>query len=299
MSAVDDVVARIQSVYGGWGRDTTVQQMRDDWDRLFSASAIEAIVRHDSIGGVPVAWIAGDGASDERIFVYLHGGGYRIGSPASHADLVARISAASGATGLVIDYRLAPEHLFPAAIDDIVRVWAALAENRDVGAVSLVGDSAGGNLALASIQIMGARGLLLPAAVALLSPWTDLRMLGATYETRATADPIHSRKMLVSVARNYLGDADAASPLASPIDADLRGFPPMLIQVGDREVLLSDSEMLADRARSAGVDVDLTVWTGMIHVFQQFPTELPEAREAIDAIGAFLSAASGKPRSRV
>lgn len=292
------VAANILAVYDGWGRDTTVEQMREDWDQLFGASAAHRMIRPDTIGGVPVAWISDEGASHERVFIYLHGGGYQIGSPRSHADLVARISAASGATGLVIDYRLAPEHRFPAPIDDVLAVCAALETRSDITTISFVGDSAGGNLALASILALRERGSPLPAAIALLSPWTDLRMLGASYETRATADPIHQRKMLANLARAYLGDADPSSPFASPIEADLGGFPPMLIQVGDREVLLSDAETLAERARSAGVDVDLTVWPGMIHVFQQFPTELAEAREAIEAIGAFLSAVSAEPRSR-
>lgn len=292
------VAANILAVYGGWSRDTTVQQMREDWDRLFGASAARLISRPDTIGGVPVAWVAGEGARDEHIFIYLHGGGYQIGSPRSHADLVARISTASGATGLIIDYRLAPEHRFPAPIDDVLAVCAALEARGGIGTISFVGDSAGGNLALASILALRERGSPLPAAIALLSPWTDLRMRGASYETRATADPIHQRKMLLNLARGYLGDADPSSPLASPIEADLSGFPPMLIQVGNREVLLSDAEALAERARRVGVEVELTVWPGMIHVFQQFPTELAEAREAIDAIGAFLSAVSAKPRSR-
>lgn len=295
LSPVDTVVARIRAIYGGWGRETSVQQMREDWDGLFSAAAAHLAIRPDIIAGINVAWISGEGASAEKIFIYLHGGGYQIGSILSHADLVARISAASGATGLMIDYRLAPEYCFPAPIEDVLAVCAGLEERHiDLDTVSFVGDSAGGNLALASIVALRERGSVLPSAVILLSPWTDLQALGASYETRAAADPIHQRKMLLNLARAYLGEADPSLPLASPINAELSGFPPMLIQVGDREVLLSDAEALAARARSAGVAVDLSIWPNMIHVFQQFPAELADARKAIEAIGNFLSGVAGQ-----
>lgn len=291
MSGVDAVAAKVLAVYASWTRETPVERMREDWDRLFGSPHAPA-GRNEVIGGVPVTSIAGDNASGARTFVYLHGGGFQIGSPHSHADLVARLAAASGATGLVIDYRLAPEHRYPAQIDDVVAVCAALeARGTEMSRVCFVGDSAGGNLALAATIALRERGRPLPAGLVLLSPWVDLEMLGASYETRAKADPIHRRKMLANLARGYLGDADPASPLASPIAADLRGLPPMLIQVGDREVLLSDSETLAERARAAGVNVKLSVWPDMIHVFQQFPDDLAEARQAIEAIGAFVESA--------
>lgn len=292
LSPIDEVTARVLAVYGGWGRNVTVQKMREDWDGLFGADAARAPIRADTIGGVPVAWVAAGGADPGRIFIYLHGGGYQVGSIESHADLVERISAASGMTGLIIDYRLAPEHRFPAPIDDVLTVWAALADRGiDVTEISMVGDSAGGNLALASVIALRERGRALPSALVLLSPWTDLEAKGASYETRAAADPIHQRKMILNMAGAYLNGADAADRLASPLNADLSALPRMLIQVGDRETVLSDSEDLASAARQAGVSVSLQVWPGMIHVFQQFPDVLPEAREAVDAIGAFLSSA--------
>lgn len=292
LSPIDEVTARVLAVYGGWGRNVTVQKMREDWDGLFGADAARAPIRADTIGGVPVAWVAAGGADPRRIFIYLHGGGYQVGSIASHADLVERISAASGMTGLIIDYRLAPEHRFPAPIDDVLTVWAALADRGiDVTEISMVGDSAGGNLALASVIALRERGRALPSALVLLSPWTDLEAKGASYETRAAADPIHQRKMILNMAGAYLNGADAADRLASPLNADLSALPRMLIQVGDRETVLSDSEDLAAAARQAGVSVSLQIWPGMIHVFQQFPDVLPEAREAVDAIGAFLSSA--------
>jgi monoterpene epsilon-lactone hydrolase len=291
MTNRDNVVAKVLAAYGRWTRDTTVEQMRRDWDGFFPPPRPETSIRADTIGNVPVTWIAAPGANPKRIFVYLHGGGFRIGSSRSHADLIARISSASGVTGLAIDYRMAPEHRFPSAIDDVVEVLTGLIDrNYHIDEISLAADSAGAALALSSVHTLRNRGATLPAALVLLSPWVDLQMWGESYETRAATDPIHRRKMLVNLALSYLGDADPSEPLASPIEADFTGFPPMLIHVGDGEVLLSDAETLADRARAAGVPVDLAVWPGMIHVFQQFPEELPEARAAINAIAAFICA---------
>lgn len=300
LSPIDEATARVLAVYGGWGRNVTVRQMREDWDGLFGGSAASIPMRADTLGGVAVAWIAAEGADPERVFLYLHGGGYQVGSIASHADLVARISAASGATGLVVDYRLAPDHRFPAPIDDVLTVWAALAgRGFDVADIAMVGDSAGGNLALASAIALRERAAPGPLALVLLSPWTDLEARGASYETRAAADPIHQRKMILNMAGAYLDGADAASPLASPLNADLSGMPPMLIQVGDRETVLSDSEDLAAAAVRAGVPVELQVWPEMIHVFQQFPDLLPQANEAVAAIGAFLSVAQKQSQEQV
>jgi len=293
LSPIDQVIARVLAVYGGWGRHVPVEKMRCDWDRLFGAKSARASMRAETLGGVSVAWVAAEGADPDRMFVYLHGGGYKVGSIASHVDLVSRLSAASGAVGLMVDYRLAPEHRFPAPIDDTLAVWSALtARGVDVSRVPIAGDSAGGNLALASAIALRDQGAPSPSALVLLSPWTDLEARGASYETRAAADPIHQRKMILMMAGAYLDGADAAAPLASPLNADLSGLPPMLIQVGDRETVLSDSEDLAAAARGAGVPVVLQVWPEMIHVFQQFPDVLPEAGEAIEAIGAFLASAN-------
>lgn len=290
LSPVDRVIQRVRSVYSGWGRGVSVIRMREDWDRLFGGDA-QIISTPDVIGRVPVAWVAAEGASRERVFLYLHGGGYQVGSIASHSELAFRISAASGATALLVDYRLCPEHHFPAPIEDVLAVCDGLVERGlSVETTSFIGDSAGGNLALASVLALRERGSSLPASLVLLSPWTDLQARGESYRTRADSDPIHQRNMILKMAAAYLGDADGADPLASPLNADLRGFPPMLIQVGDRETVLSDAEDLAAAADRAGVSVELQVWPGMIHVFQQFPADLAEARDAIEAIGAFLSA---------
>jgi monoterpene epsilon-lactone hydrolase len=155
--------------------------------------------------------------------------------------------------------------------------------------IAFTGDSAGGNLVLAAMLRLRERGLPLPVAGVLMSPWTDLAATGASYVSRADADPIHARPMILALAKNYLGpDGDPRNPLASPLYADLAGLPPLLIQVGDRETVLDDSILFADKARGAGVDVKLQVWDGMIHVFQMFGAQLAEARRAVDAIAGFL-----------
>ncbi|CCW15832.1 lipase/esterase [Sphingobium indicum BiD32] len=286
---IDIVIEKVRRTYGAWRRNTPIEAMREDWDNLFWSDATGVVGEPVMAGGVDAMWIVAPGATRERVFLYLHGGGYRVGSIRSHFDLIARISAASGAAGFAINYRLAPEHPFPAAIEDVLTTCEWLVgQGVSLDHVALAGDSAGGNLALAGTLKLRAKGGATPAALVLLSPWTDLELRGKSYETRADSDPIHQRAMLAATAAGYLGGADPADPLASPLNAAFAGFPPMLIQVGDRETVLDDSRNLAAKAEAAGVSVQLEVWDEMIHVFQQFPDELDEAREAIAHIGAFL-----------
>ena len=209
----------------------------------------------------------------------------------SHRDLIAQIALASGCRVLAINYRLAPEHRFPAALDDALAAYGWLFDRGlKPDNVAFAGDSAGGNLALAAMLALRERGLPLPVSAVLMSPWTDLAATGESYVSRADADPIHQRPMILALAKNYLGeDGDPCNPLASPLYADLTGLPPLVIQVGDRETVLDDSTMFADKARAAGVDVELQVWDGMVHVFQMFASEIAEARQAIDSIARFLN----------
>jgi acetyl esterase/lipase len=236
-------------------------------------------------------WIAPDGAQHDKAILYFHGGGFRLGSVSSHRDLIARIAEASGCRMLAINYRLAPEHRFPAPIEDALVAYGwMLGQGLTPDNIAFAGDSAGGNLALAAMLSLRERRLPLPAAGALMSPWTDLAATGASYVSRAEADPIHQRSMIHALAKNYLGEGgNPRQPLASPLYAELAGLPPLLIQVGDRETVLDDSTMFADKARTAGADVELQVWDGMIHVFQMFGAELPEARRAIGSVAQFLS----------
>jgi monoterpene epsilon-lactone hydrolase len=287
---IDLAIARIRAVYRGRNRDTSVEQMRSDWDTAFGGTSAIVTCERVSANGVDGEWITPANARDEKATLYCHGGGFRIGSVASHRDLIARIATASDCRVLAINYRLAPEHCFPAALDDALAAYDRLLDQGlRPGNIAFAGDSAGGNLVLAAMLALRERGTPLPAAAVLMSPWTDLAATGASYVTRAEADPIHQRPMILALARNYLGEHDPCDPLASPLYGDLRGLPPLLIQVGDRETVLDDSVMFADKARAAGVDVELQVWPGMIHVFQMFGAELPEAHEATASMGAFLT----------
>ncbi|MEJ2122322.1 MAG: alpha/beta hydrolase [Alphaproteobacteria bacterium] len=287
---LERVIARLKTLYASWGRETTVEDMRTGWEDFFAAAPEPDEYIEVSAGGVPARWIAASGSSDDRVVLFLHGGGFQIGSTRSHRALIAAISAESGARALGVDYRRAPEHRFPAALEDVLTAYGWLLDQGiEPGQIAFAGDSAGGNLALAAMLSLRDRDKPRPAAAVLLSPWTDLAATGGSYENRAARDPLNNRPMLLAVARNYLGaSGDPRDPLASPLYADLTSLPPLLIQVGDREVVLDDARAFAEKARAVGVSVDLEIWDEMIHVFQLFPSELPEARRAIARIGAFL-----------
>jgi epsilon-lactone hydrolase len=291
MTGVDQAVERLQRVYRGWRRDTPIEQMRADWDRLFASSALKSEAQSVSAGGVESLWVSAAAAYPEDVLLYFHGGGYKLGSVRSHRDLMARLSQAAGCRVLGVGYRLAPEHHFPAPITDALAAYEWLVtQGVPAARIAFAGDSAGGGLAAAALLALRERGLPQPAAAVLLSAWTDLTAGGASYTTRAAADPIHQRPMILASARYYLGEhGDALDPLASPLFGNLEGLPPLLLQVGDRETGLDDSTRFADKARAAGVAVRIEIYDHMIHVFQQFPDLLPEARQAIDSIGRFLS----------
>jgi acetyl esterase/lipase len=288
---IDLAIARIRAVYRSWNRDTSVAQMRSDWDAAFGGSTAPVAYERVCAGGVDGEWISPANVPEDNAILYFHGGGFRLGSVTSHRDLMAQIALASGCRVLAINYRLAPEHRFPAALDDALAAYGWMldcglkSEN-----VAFAGDSAGGNLVLAAMLALRERGLPLPVSAVLMSPWTDLAATGSSYVSRAEADPIHQRSMILALAKNYLGgQGDPYDPLVSPLYADLAGLPPLLIQVGDRETVLDDAVMFADLARAAGVDVHLEVWDGMIHVFQMFGAELAEAHRAIASIAQFLN----------
>lgn len=246
------------------------------------------------VAGVPGEWTIDEAASSEHRMLYLHGGGFVINSPTSHRNLASRISQAAGVAVLSLEYRLAPETKFPGAVEDATTALAWLRENGPVGRTAaetlfIGGDSAGGGLTLAVLLQTREAGAPMPDAAVVLSPWTDLTLSGESMDTHHEVDPFENRDVLGRYAREYLArPEDAANPLASPLFADLAGLPPLLVQVGDAEVLLSDSTDLAKRATAAGVDVTLTVFPEMTHVFQAWAAILPEGREAIEQIGAFL-----------
>jgi len=251
----------------------------------------DVLVTEVTAGGVPAHWLAAPGADTGRVLLFLHGGGYELGSLRSDGELAARLGRASGMRVLFPEYRLAPEHPFPAAIDDILAAWRWLPTGQGLSAASLAvaGDSAGGGLAVALLVATRDAREALPAAAVLMSPTVDLTSSGASMTERGDQDPISTPAMLGQFASDYLAGADPKTPLASPLFAPLSGLAPLLIQVGTADLLLSDSERLAAAAAQAGVDVTLQVGEGLPHVY---PIMLgtPEAAEATEQIGKFLRA---------
>lgn len=246
-----------------------------------------------SANGVPSEWISAPGADPGTNVLYVHGGGYVIGSVATHRGLVARISAASGARALSVGYRLAPEHPFPAAVDDAVAAYRWLLANGGTPARTVIaGDSAGGGLTIATLLALREAGDPLPAAGVCLSPWVDLEGTGESMTSKAALDPIVQRDGLKEMAAQYLGGAEPKTPLAAPLHANLAGLPPLLIQVGTSETLLDDATRITAKARAAGVDVTLEPWDDMIHVWQLFAM-LPEAHQAVERIGQFIKEKTG------
>jgi monoterpene epsilon-lactone hydrolase len=243
------------------------------------------------IGAIPAEWVSTPASDPDRMILYLHGGGYSIGSCNTHRGLAAQLSAAIGARALVIEYRLAPEYPFPAGLDDATAAYRWLLKGGASPARTVIaGDSAGGGLTLATLLALRDAGDPLPAAAVLFSPWTDLAATGESMVTRAEVDPMLSGASLTDSIRWYIGERDPRTAQISPLYADLRGLPPLFIQVGDNEVLLDDSTRLAERARAAGVEVDLDIWEGMWHVFQMSAAQVPESRQALDKVGALVRA---------
>jgi monoterpene epsilon-lactone hydrolase len=222
------------------------------------------------------------------VLFYLHGGGFRLGSLRSHGELAARLGRASGMRVLFPEYRLAPEHPFPAAVEDVLTTWRWLQARHD-GPVALAGDSAGGGLSMALMVSLRDAGDALPAAAVLMSPHVDMTTSGASVAERVEQDPVLTPAALHQMAADYLGGADPRTPLASPLFASLSGLPPLLIQAGTAELLLSDAERLAQAAIEAGVDARLEVQDGGPHVYQLL-RDTPEAAAATRSIAGFLTA---------
>ena len=238
--------------------------------------------------GLSGEWVYHRQADPQRALLYLHGGAYVVGSPETHRALAARLSRQANARALVLDYRLAPEHPYPAAVEDAVD--ACLRLFRDFGPqhVLLAGDSAGGGLAVAALMALRDAGHPLPRRVCCLSPWVDLEMRDESIAERAATDPLLTPDWLQASARLYAGGTNADEPRISPLRGELTALPPLLIQVGSDEILLSDAQRLAQQARSAGVEVTLDVWDGMWHNWQMFAGYMPESAQALSRAGHFL-----------
>ncbi len=248
-----------------------------------------------TVGGVPAIVATPMTTEPERQILYLHGGGYIMGSPKSHIAMAARLGKRAGAAVTVIDYRLAPEHPYPAAIDDCVAAYRDLADRIDPSLITIAGDSAGGGAALATVCTLRDAGDILPACAYVLSPWTDLTASGDSMRSKADVDPMIDPALINSAATMYGGETPLDHAGVSPLFADLTGLPPMLIQTGIDEVLLSDSTRLAARAKNAGVHVELDLADGMWHVYQAFAGYMPEANEALIHAARFIRSHSSTP----
>jgi monoterpene epsilon-lactone hydrolase len=269
----------------------SIENRRAGMERISERVPADVICEKVSAGGVDAEWISAPGASADRVILYLHGGGYVVGSINTHRAMISRIARASNARALAIDYRLAPEHPFPAAVDDTIAAYRwLLAQGYKPGRIVIAGDSAGGGLAIVALLAIRDAGLPMPACAVPISPWTDLEGTGESVRTRAARDVMVTQENLAHSAKQYYGTHDPKDPLVSPVHANFRGLPPMLIHVGDAEILLDDATRVAASAKAAGVDVELEVWDDMPHVWHVFAKILPEGQQAIDKIGKFVIA---------
>lgn len=267
----------------------TPEQQRADFDAAFAERPLgdDVTLVRTTVGGVPALDVQVEGADGDSVILYLHGGGYMIGSARTGANLAAPLSRRTGLPAVSLDYRLAPENPFPAAVDDALAAYIALQESgRDV---LIAGDSAGGGLALATILAARRQGLRLPPAAVVFSPWTDLTLSGASMDARGDQDPLFSREHFDAYVDAYLAGHDPKDELASPLLADLTGLPPLLIQVGSAEVLLDDSLRLAARAAEQEVDVSLDVVAGAPHVYQFNVGVMDEADAALTRAAQWLT----------
>ena len=272
-------------------RPPGVAERRQRLDAIAGQQALDPAVRLEAVtaNGVGAEWATGPGADPARAILYIHGGGYISGSIVSHRGLGVAIGRAAGSRVLSMDYRRAPEDRFPAAVEDVVTAYRFLLDQGFAPSrIAVAGDSAGGGLTLALMLAARERGLPLPACGWCISPWVDLLCGSASMTSKAAVDPIVQKPYLVEIAGLYLGEVDPRTPLASPLYGDLRGLPPLLIQVGSAEVLLDDSIMLAGIAGGADVMVTLEVWPEMIHAWPLFQDHLAGGRKAIARAGAYI-----------
>jgi len=260
-------------------------------DAAFSQYRVapEVTVEPVTANGVRAEWTSTPQDDRDAALLYVHGGGYVIGSLDSHRHVVSEAGRAARAWALALDYRLAPEHPFPAAVEDAVAGYRyLLSRGARPGRIAIAGDSAGGGLVVAAMLAIREAGLAQPACGWCISPWVDMEGIGESMSSKAETDPMVQREPLLEMAKLYLGGADPRSPLAAPIYADLRGLAPLLIQVGAAETLLDDAVRLAKTAGAADVRVDLQVWPEMVHVWHLFHPELKAGRQAIEAGGAYV-----------
>jgi acetyl esterase/lipase len=271
-----------------------VQAMRKTWHSaakvLWTARKVK--VEQADVHGLNAEWLTPNGSAEDKLLLYLHGGAYVMGNCATHRQLVSYLAKYSGVKALLPEYRLAPEHPFPAAVDDAVGLYRSLLKDGYAASnIVIAGDSAGGGLTMATLLSLRDARDPLPAAACLLSPWLDLAATGESMVTRAKKDPWFQPEDMPIVAAYYCRQDQIRHPLVSPVYADLSGLPPIYIQVGEDEILLSDSTRAAEKLKAAGGEVEIEIWPGMWHVFQAFLHQVPESKKAAKKIGKFVQQA--------
>ncbi len=289
----DTEIERIRAMLAARPRPTALSERRARLDALGEQFAVPPDVRLEAVeaNGVPAEWTTTPGADPSRVILFLHGGGYVSGSIVSHRAMVAEAGRQAGTRTLALGYRLAPEHPYPAALQDALAGYRFLLSSGIAPRhITVAGDSAGGGLTVATLLSLRDTGTPLPGCAWCLSPWTDLEMTGASLATKAAVDPMVQRDYLEELASMYLAGADPRDPLVSPLHADLRGLPPLLVQVGSAETLLDDAVRLAGTAASADVAVTLEAYPDMIHVWPLFHQLLAPGRRALASAGRFVQA---------
>jgi acetyl esterase/lipase len=273
-----------------------VEQMRESVEQLAIIDPAPENVNCQpvAIGDVRAEWVRPPAVRSDRALLYLHGGGYVIGSVNSHRALIARVAQSANVQALGLDYRRAPEHPFPAPVEDASEAYRwMLTHGLSANHIAIVGDSAGGGLVFAVLVSIRDARLPMPACGVAISPWTDLEALGKSYSTNSDFDNLCHRRGILNLAQLYLAGHDPREPLAAPLYADLTALPPLLIHVTGDETLLDDSTRIAERAREYGVNVTLKTWSEMPHVFQLFLPSIPESQASLSEIGEFISTKLG------
>jgi monoterpene epsilon-lactone hydrolase len=268
-------------------------ERRERLDAVGHSSPLAADISLETVdaNGVPAEWSLAPGSDRTRVLLFLHGGGYCSGSIASHRGMVTEVGRAASMRTLALGFRLAPEHPFPAALEDALTAYDFLLDQGIVpDKIAIGGDSAGGGLTLATLTSLRDAGKPMPGCAWLVSPWVDLQMTGVSITEKADVDPLIQKPYLEELASAYLAGADPAGPLVSPLHADLAGLPPLLVQVGSAETLLDDALRIARRAGAADVRVSLEVWPHMIHAWHLWAAQLEDGRRAIASAGAFMRA---------